>query len=264
MSLITNDALLASMGNDLHVALVKRKPIAPLTSRTDGLSIQDAYTVQRHMLSHRIAAGVRVVGKKIGATSEAVQRAVGVAQPDFGLLLADCAYESGDDISFDLLIQPRAEGEIAFFLERPLRGPGITPEAVLQATAFVSPCIEIVDSRIEDWRIKIIDTIADNASCGVFILGRDRIRPGAVDLDKCLMQLSINGQEAARGLGSASLGHPAKAVAWLANTLGEFGETLNPGEPILSGSLGQLVDLQKGNEVNLELSGIGGCKTRFI
>lgn len=254
---------LAALGAELHHAFLERRTVEPLSTRGLDLSIEDAYRIQEHMLSFRIASGVRVVGKKIGATSESVQRAVGIDQPDFGLLLEDCAYRCGDTIPFNRLIQPRVEGEIAFFLKERLAGPGVTPEMVLAATNYLSPCIEIVDSRIRDWRIRIVDTIADNASCGVFVLGDERAYPAGLDLAACKMAVCVNGIERTHGIGAASLGHPARAVAWLANTLGELGSGLDAGEVILSGSLGALVDVRAGDAVSLTIEAIGKCSVTF-
>ena len=251
------------LGAELHGAFSEGRTIEPLTTRGHNLTLDEAYQIQRHMLAPRIASGVRVVGKKIGATSEPVQKAVGIDQPDFGLLLEDCAFEAGDTIPYERLIQPRAEGEIAFFLGDELKGPGITADRVLAATQYVSPCLEIVDSRVRDWQIQIVDTIADNASCGVFILGKTKVDPSGLDLAACRMAISINGEEATCGFGSASLGHPANAVAWLANKLAELGETLTVGEPILSGSLGALIELHPGDHVDLTIDGLGECFAHF-
>lgn len=260
---LKHEKSLAEFGKELHEALMQRQPIAPLTARGLKLSIDDAYRIQHHMLSHRLVQGVRIVGKKIGATSEPVQKAVGVDQPDFGLLLEDCAYPSGVSIPFARFIQPRAEGEIAFFLKERLQGPGVTAEMVIEATASVAPCIEIVDSRIHDWQIRIVDTIADNASCGVFVVGHERVTPQKFNLAACEMTMFINDAVVSRGTGDASLGHPANAVAWLANTLGSLGMSLDPGEPILSGSLGQLVEVRAGDVVRLTIEPIGECSARF-
>lgn len=258
------DALLAGLGAELHHALITRQPVAPLSDRGLELTLDEAYRIQSHMLAPRITEGVRVVGKKIGATSEPVQKAVGIDQPDFGLLLEDCAYVSGEEVPYDRLIQPRAEGEIAFFLKYDLQGPGVTAKDVLDATAYIAPCLEIVDSRIVDWQIGIVDTVADNASCGVFIMGERRIVPTNLDLAACSMALSINGKQVAQGTGAASLGHPAQAVAWLANTFGSLGEPLKANEPILSGSLGELVDILAGDHINLVIEGVGTCNSIFI
>ena len=257
------DAVLRAFGMELDKAFVSGVPVEPLSARGVALDIAAAYRIQTFMLARRISVGVPVVGRKIGATSAAVQKAVGIDQPDFGLLLGDCAFGSGAAIDHARFIQPRAEGEIAFVLSRDLAGPGITAADVLAAVDHVAPCIEIVDSRIADWRIGIIDTIADNASCGAFVIGSDRVDPSRLDLAACRMQMRRNGSQAAEGFGSASLGHPANAVAWLANTLGALDETLKAGEPILSGSLGPLVPVARGDRFELTIEGIGSCSVAF-
>src|SRR5262249_13964844 len=160
-----------------------------------------------------------------GVTSEVVQKMLDVHQPDFGILLQSMHYAAGQPIPTDTLIQPRAEGEIAFFLRRDLRGPGVTRDDVLDATEPVAACF-----GIRDWRSRIEDSVADNASCGVYVLGDERVSPQALDLASCEMVLEKNGECVATGLGSAALGHPADAVAWLANTLGSFGIPLLAGE----------------------------------
>ncbi len=259
----SHNGLLQQLGLELHKALINRAPIAPISQRGHELTIGDAYLIQTYMLSHRIKSGLRVIGKKIGATSEPVQKAVGIDQPDFGVLLEDTAYRSGDVIDYSNLIQPRIEGEIAFVLKKDLSGPNVTPEMVIEATDYVSPCLEVVDSRIHNWQINIIDTIADNASCGALILGDARIGIRDLDLAKCKMRILIDGKQVTQGIGAASLGHPANAVAWLANKFGEMGKVLKAGEPILSGSLGALIDVRKGDNINLAVDGIGSCSAKF-
>jgi 2-oxopent-4-enoate/cis-2-oxohex-4-enoate hydratase len=212
--------------------------VAPLTGRVPGVTIDDAYAISRRMLARRLADGERVVGKKIGVTSEAVQRMLDVHQPDFGFLTDAMLFESGAAIPIgEKLIQPRAEGEIAFVLARDLAGPGVTEADVLAATRAVRPCFEIVDSRIRDWKIRIEDTVADNASSGVFVLGPDEVDPRAVDLVACRIRVEKNGTPLSEGVGAAALGSPVHCVAWLANTLSRYGIALEAGEVILSGSL---------------------------
>ena len=162
------------------------------------------------------------------------------------------------------LIQPRAEGEIAFKLKKDLRGPGVTEERVLDATEYVSPCFEIVDSRIRDWKIRIQDTVADNASCGVFVIGAAKIAPRSLDLAAVKMEIRKNGEHVASGIGAAVQGHPATAVAWLANTLGRFGIPFLAGEVILSGSLAPLLPITPGDRFEMSLSGIGEASISFI
>ncbi|RAS23759.1 2-oxopent-4-enoate/cis-2-oxohex-4-enoate hydratase [Paraburkholderia bryophila] len=254
----------AELGDTLYRAWLERAPIAPLSARDDGLPLADAYRVQQHFIARRIEAGETVVGKKIGLTSAAVQNMLGVHQPDFGILLSGMHYVAGEAIPIDTLIAPRAEGEIAFYLKHDLRGPGVTRAAVLAATDAVGACFEIVDSRIRDWAIRIGDTVADNASCGVYVLGHERVSPDALDLAACRMTLDKNGERVAQGIGAAALGHPADAVAWLANTLGELGVPLLAGEVVLSGSLAALIPVTGGDLLEMHIEGIGGCSVRFV
>ncbi len=188
---------------------------------------------------------------------------LGVFQPDFGYLLNGMIYNDGEIIPANTLIQPKAEGEIAFLLKRDLKGPGITVADVLAATEGVMTCFEIVDSRIRDWKIKIQDTVADNASCGVFVLGESLVNPTKVDLNTCGMVLEKNGEIVATGSGAAALGAPANAVAWLANTLGRLDIPLKAGEVILSGSLASLIPVTSGDSLKVTIGGIGSCSVRF-
>lgn len=257
--------LIEQLGNELFQALRGRTTVPPLTARHPELSIEQAYRISLHMLRMREAAGERVVGKKIGVTSKPVQDMLGVFQPDFGFLTDAMQYDDDATVSLSQagLIQPRAEGEIAFMLNADLHGPGVTAEDVLQATAWVAPCFEIVDSRIHDWKIAIQDTVADNASCGVFVIGKRHTDPRALDLAAASMQLWKNGIPAGNGVGAAVQGHPAEAVAWLANTLGAFGIPFNAGELILSGSLAPLVTAVAGDRFTMEIEGLGGCSIAF-
>ncbi|MDF3835675.1 2-oxopent-4-enoate hydratase [Cupriavidus basilensis] len=255
--------LIASLGEELHQALTARVPVAPLSGRGHPITVRDAYRIQQQFVARRLARGDRITGKKIGVTSLPVQQMLDVHQPDFGMLLASMQHPDGHAIPAGTLIQPRAEGEIAFFLKRDLRGPGVTRADVLDATEAVSACFEIVDSRIRDWRIRIEDTVADNASCGLYVLGEERVSPAGLDLAACAMTLEMNGAVVATGQGSAALGHPAEAVAWLANTLGELGIGLLAGETILSGSLAALIPVTAGDRLHLRIDGIGNCSTQF-
>eukprot|EP01034_Spumella_vulgaris_P006825 gene6825-8704_t len=210
-------------GDELYNALVSRTPVAPLLGRAEGITVDDAYRIQERMISHRLKAGETIVGKKIGVTSKAVQDLLGVYQPDFGQLTSGMAYEEGQDLPLGGLIQPKAEAEVAFVLKRDLRGPGITATDVIRATDYVVPCFEIVDSRITDWKIKIQDTVADNASCGVYLLGKTKKKITELDLTLAGMVLEINGELFSTAAGAAVQGGPVNAVVWLANTLGALG-----------------------------------------
>ena len=259
-----DEKLITRLGDELHEALCARKTLAPLTSRHPEITIEDAYRVQQQMISRRLAGGARVVGKKIGVTSRAVMNMLGVGQPDFGYVLDDMIYSEGQSIPMASLIQPRAEGEIAFILKKDLAGPGVTPAAVLAATEGVMACFEIVDSRIHDWKVKIQDTVADNASCGVMVLGDRLVDPRRVDLNTCGMVIEKNGEVIATGSGAATLGSPVSAVAWLANTLGRLGIGLRAGEVILSGSLAALLPVSAGDNLRATVGGIGDCCVRFV
>ncbi|MDD2179291.1 2-oxopent-4-enoate hydratase [Acidovorax sp. D2M1] len=259
-----NSQQIEQLGDELYQALAGCQVVEPLTSRHSDITIDDAYAIQQRMMARRLAAGEKVVGKKIGVTSKAVMEMLGVFQPDFGWLTDAMVYNEGQAIPANTLIQPKAEGEIAFVLKKTLKGPGVTAADVLAATDGVMACFEIVDSRIRDWKIKIQDTVADNASCGVFVLGDRLVDVRDVDLGTCGMVLEKNGDIVATGVGAAALGHPANAVAWLANTLGTHGIALEAGEVILSGSLGIMVPVVAGDNLRVTIGGIGGCSVRFV
>jgi 2-oxopent-4-enoate/cis-2-oxohex-4-enoate hydratase len=254
---------ITQLGDELYEALTGNAMLAPLTEREPGITIDDAYAIQQQLLSRRLAGGARVVGKKVGVTSRAVMNMLEVFQPDFGYLLDDMLYNDGDSIPRDSLIQPRAEGEIAFVLKHDLNGPGISAADVLRATDFVMPCFEIVDSRIRDWKIRIQDTVADNASCGVFVLGNGAADPRKLDLATCGMVLEKNGEIVATGAGAAALGNPVNAVAWLANTMGRLGVPLRAGEVILSGALAAMFPAAAGDHFRVTIGGLGTCGLRF-
>ena len=261
-----NTEQIKQAGDELFNALQERTVVRPLTERLHDITIENAYRISARILEHRLDAGEKVIGKKIGATSKAVQDMLNVRQPDFGYLTDAMLIEDGGDIPISTgLIQPKAEGEIAFVLRNTIRGPGVTPESVLAATDYVSPCFEIVDSRIQNWEVKIQDTVADNASCGLFVLGRDRADPRSLDLAACELEIESadDGSILAKGVGTAALGSPLKSVAWLANTLGEFGVALEAGEVVLSGSLVPLLPAVVGDSLIVRISGIGSASVRF-
>ncbi|WP_421989847.1 fumarylacetoacetate hydrolase family protein [Qipengyuania sp.] len=252
-----------ALGQELYAALRERRTVMPLIERYEHLTIDDAYRVSLEFLRLRNQDGERVVGKKIGVTSDAVQEMLGVHQPDFGFLTDAMHYESDIPINKAGLIQPRAEAEIAFILKDDLNGPDVNADDVIAATEAIAPCFEVVDSRIRDWKISIVDTVADNASCGVFALGEARVDPRGIDLPSLQVAVNKNGHQISTGRGSAVQGSPAQAVAWLANTLGRYGVGLNAGDIILSGSLVPLEPAAPGDHFEMELGGIGSCSIRF-
>jgi len=257
-------AKIEQYGDELYRALRERFTVAPLTEREPRITIEDAYRIQLAIVARKLEReGVRHVGKKIGVTSEVVQKSLGVDQPDFGHLTSEMMLADGDTAPAGRLIQPRAEGEIAFVLKKDLRGPGATAADVLAATECVKACFEIVDSRIRDWKIKIEDTIADNASSGMLVVSEGAVSPTRVDLLGCRMRLEKNGALVGTGTGAASLGSPLNAMTWLVNKLGELGIVLRAGEIVLSGSLGPLVPVVAGDSMHLAIEGIGECAVRF-
>ncbi|HEY9278858.1 MAG TPA: 2-oxopent-4-enoate hydratase [Eoetvoesiella sp.] len=252
-------------GDALYAALVDRASIAPLTETEPEITINDAYRIQLRMIERRLAAtNETVIGKKIGVTSQVVMDMLKVNQPDFGHLTSGMVFGDGAVIAADSMIAPKAEGEIAFVLKHDLVGPGITNADVLRATEYVLPCFEIVDSRIRDWKIRIQDTVADNASSGVFVMGDAAADPRKLDLSLVGMTLEKNGEVVSTGAGAAALGHPLNAVTWLANTLGELGIGLRAGEVILSGSLAAMVPVKANDNLRVSLGGIGSVGVRFI
>lgn len=253
-----------TLGDELYAALKACTTVAPLTARHPEMSIEDAYHVQQRLMARRLEAGEKIIGKKIGVTSKVVMDMLGVHQPDFGYLTSAMVFNEGESISLDSMIQPKAEGEIAFILKRDLMGPGLSNADVLAATEGVMACFEIVDSRIENWKIKIQDTIADNASCGVMVLGDRMVSPRDVDLTTCGMVLERNGEIVGTGAGAAAMGSPVNAVVWLANTLGRLGIPLKAGEVILSGSLAAMIPVVRGDHFRVSIGGIGGCSVKFI
>jgi 2-oxopent-4-enoate/cis-2-oxohex-4-enoate hydratase len=255
---------LARFGDELYDALRSCRVIDPLTDREPSLTIAEAYQISLRLLQARERDGEKVVGKKIGVTSKAVQDMLNVHQPDFGFLTDRMACSDGEEITVaGNLIQPRAEGEIAFVLGRDLSGPGVTGIDVLRATECVLPCVEIVDSRIRDWRIKIQDTVADNASSGKFVLGGTAVDPRKIDLKLCGLVFEKNGEVAHTGAGAAAMGSPLHTVAWLANTLGRFDSKLLAGEVILSGALTPLVPVTAKDHVRVSVAGMGSVAVRF-
>jgi 2-oxopent-4-enoate/cis-2-oxohex-4-enoate hydratase len=258
----------SKLAAELYRAMRARTPVAPLTERFPELGIDEAYQISRELLSLRLLDGERVVGKKIGVTSKPVQEMLNVREPDFGFLTDSMQAEDGSCVGPSyMLMQPRIEAEIAFILANGLKGPGVTAEQVLAATQAIAPCFEIVDSRIKDWKIRIQDTVADNASCGAFVLGHERIDPRNHELPALRVKVFKNEQLISEGVGAAVQGSPLQAVAWLANTLGRFGVELSAGDIILSGSLVPLTPVAGGDAFRMELLDadrrIGAASIRF-
>jgi 2-oxopent-4-enoate/cis-2-oxohex-4-enoate hydratase len=251
---------LEALARRLRDAADSRTPCAPLKETDPDLSVEDAYRIQQINLEAR---GGRLVGHKIGITSEAVMSWLKVDEPDFGGLLADMEVDDGGKIAADTLLQPKVEGEIAFVLGRELRGP-VSLAEVVRATDFVLPSIEVIDSRVADWKIKYEDTIADNASSARYSLGTRPVKLGDFDPRLVGMTLRKNGRVVSTGAGAACLGNPVNAVRWLANKMGELDQSLPAGSVLLSGALGPVTPVAAGDFVELEISGLGATSVRFV
>lgn len=240
-----------------------RAPVAPLTETDPELAVADAYAIQAANITRRVQAGARVLGRKVGLTSRPMQQMLGVDQPDYGVLLDDMFVEEGDDVDLATLIQPRVEAEIAFLMERDLRGPGVTTAQVAAAVAGAMPALEIIDSRIADWRIRLVDTIADNASSARVVVG-GRVTPVAgLDLRLTGAVITRDGVLADTGAGAAVLGNPLRCVAWLANAIGAFGDGLCAGDVVLAGALHGALPVTDGDVVRAEFAHLGAVTARF-
>lgn len=235
-------------------------PVKPLIQEH---GIEAAYAVQHINTEAALAAGRQVVGRKIGLTSTAVQVQLGVDQPDFGVLLDDMGYGDGQEVPLSRLIQPKVEAEIAFVMERDLDIARPTLGHVLNAIGYALPAIEIVDSRVRDWAISIHDTIADNASSGLYVLGGSPRKLDALDLSLCGMSLEKAGEPVSVGCGAACLGNPLNAVVWLANAVARIGRPLRAGDIVLSGALGPMVPVQPGDVFEARISGLGKVTAAF-
>jgi 2-keto-4-pentenoate hydratase len=238
-------------------------PIAPFAEELGEGNISGAYAVQRLNVQHWISSGRRRVGRKIGLTSKTVQQQLGVDQPDYGTLFSDTEIGHGDSIRREQFIAPRVEAEIALVLERDITESDASVSEIMRAVAFVVPALEIVDCRIKDWKITIVDTIADNGASSRFVLGMQPRRLHDLDLENCGMTLFRNNEVASIGTGSACLGHPLKAAQWLARTLVTDGEPLRAGDIILTGALGPMVEARSGDLFESHIGGLSSVRLHF-
>ena len=248
----------------LATAEKERTPIRPLVEHFPQMDVVDAYEVQLMNIRDRLAGGATVVGHKVGLSSEAMQRMMGVDEPDYGHLLSDMRLRSDSPVETGRYCYPRVEVEVGFILGEALPGEGCTEADVVSATEFVVPAIELIDSRIVDWRIGIVDTIADNASSAGFVLGEERVSPADVDLRTIDARLRRNGEQVAEGRSDAVLGNPVTAVAWLARKVASFGVRLEAGHVILPGSVHRAVDAEPGDEFVAEFDGLGSVALDFV
>ncbi len=251
------------LADNLLKAEETRETIPPLTDTDPGITVEEAYRIQLRVMDMKKASGQIVVGKKIGITSMGMQAQLGVKEPDYGHVLNGMVIMEGEKVPASKLIAPRIEGEIAFVLQEDLKGPGVTPTDVMRCSAGVIPALEIIDSRIADWKIKLPDTVADNASSARIVLGGKITPVMGVDLRTVGMVLEKNGEMIASAAGAAVLGNPAQAVAWLANKLAGYEIILRKGEVILSGSLTAAVPVAAGDFIRADFGILGDVKIKF-
>jgi 2-keto-4-pentenoate hydratase len=233
--------------------------VAPLRDGLNPLDFEGAYAVQSINTAYWTSQGRRVIGRKIGLTATAVQAQLGVDRPDYGVLFDDMQVDEGGELSVAKLIQPKAEAEVALVMARDLSDPRTGIQDVLAAAAYALPAIEIVDSRIADWKITFADTVADNGSSAYFVLGREPRQLVGLDLETCGMVLEVNGKLASIGAGAACLGHPLNAAAWLARALVAVGQRLRAGDVVLTGALGPMVAIHPGDIIRARIGGLGSC-----
>lgn len=237
--------------------------IEPISKLSPDLEIKEAYQIQIININKEVSGGKKITGKKIGLTSLAMQNMLGVNQPDFGHLLDNMQIEN-KAVNRKAMLQPKAEGEIAFVLKDDIQGPNATVEDVINATDYVAAAIEVVDSRVADWKINIIDTVADNASSGMYVVSDKKIDPKKIELKNIKMEFYKNGVRINEGKGSDVLGNPAYCVAWLANTLWEFGVVLKKGEVVLSGALTAALAAEAGDKFKAVFSELGEVEVEFV
>ncbi|MBO9371764.1 MAG: fumarylacetoacetate hydrolase family protein [Chloroflexus sp.] len=264
---VTDEGIIDTLARRLDQAWEARFTIAPLTENEGITDAATAYRIQTRWTELRVSRGERIIGRKIGLTSKAVQEQMGVSEPDYGTLWASRYFPIRNgraEVPFDYFLQPRVEGEIAFLIGETLDWPDITPQQVLAATEALAAAIEIVDSRIDRWRIRLADTIADNASYGGLTIGSWSTSMRSSDLRTVGMIMSHNGQPTVFGTGAAALGHPALAVAWLANKLREFAIPLRAGDIVISGALAATIPAQRGDIFVLEMHGQPPISLRFV
>lgn len=251
-----------TLAHELYEAERNRTVIEPLLARYPEMSLECAYQIQMENVNRRVSTGERIVGKKIGLTSVAMQKVLGVFEPDYGHIFHTMVL-TANELSLGQVIQPKAEGEIAFVLKSDLEGPGVTPADVIRATDFVMPAIEIIDSRVRDWQIKIEDTVADNASSAFILLGNRNLPVSAVDMFATGMVFRRNGNIVDTGAAAAVMESPVNALCWLANKLAAFEVGLRAGEVVLTGALTGAVDIAEQDSIEVVFDRLGAVRLRI-
>lgn len=259
-----SEDLIKSIANSLNQAELECIAIQPIRMQLDEqATLDDAYAIQDLNTQRAISHGRRLVGRKIGLTSTAVQKQLGVNSPDFGMLFADMAYGDGETISAGKLIQPKVEAEIALVLKEDLTQTKHTYADIISATDYALAAIEIVDSRIENWKISLLDTVADNASSAAYVLSSTPVSLQNVDLVNCKMQMTRAGEVVSEGIGKACLGNPLNAAMWLADEMAKRGRPLKKGDVVLTGALGPMVVVNPGDEFQVQIEGFGSVTAVF-
>ena len=255
--------LIESVAAKLRGAAESGKPIAPIREELASGGVAAAYAVQNANTEHALKQGRRLVGRKIGLTSKSVQKQLGVDSPDFGMLFADMAFNDAEEVALGKVMQPKVEAEVAFVLEKDVTHEQATLPDLVSAVAYALPAIEIVGSRIANWDIKLLDTVADNASAGLFVLGAEPRKLDGLDLRLCGMVMELKGEAASVGAGAACLGHPLNAALWLARTMVEVGRPLKAGDVVMSGALGPMVAVKPGDVIDTRINGLGSVRAAF-
>ena len=258
-----SEQVLSELADGLWQAEQTCVPVEPLTKRHPGLEIEDAYAIQSLNIDRHVALGAQVCGRKVGLTSLPMQELLGVNEPDYGVLLDHMFVEDGDEVALDRLLQPRVEAELAFVMEQDLAGPGVTAARALTAIAGALPAVEIVDSRVADWQIKLVDTVADNASSGLLVVGGNLRKVTDIDLRLVGVMVTRHGELVDTGAGAAILGNPARCVAWIANKLASFGASLRAGDVVLPGAVHRMISVTPGDVFRAEFAHLGAVTARF-
>lgn len=256
-------ALIDTLAGLLRDAARTGQPVAPLRDQLAAFGVEGAYAVQELNTQFHIGAGRRLTGRKIGLTSRSVQQQLGVDSPDFGMLFADMELAPDETVALGRVLQPKVEAEVAVVLERDLDSEQVTLAQLMSAVAYVLPAVEIVGSRIRDWDIRLLDTVADNASSGLYALGTRPVKLSEVDLRTCGMLMERKGEIVSLGVGAACLGHPLNAALWLARKMAAVGRALRAGDVIMTGALGPMVTVSPGDVIDTTIAGLGAVRTAF-
>jgi len=259
----TREEQLQQLAQELLAATETLIPVDPLRDRLEGMTLDDAYVIQTLQLDKHAADGRVLAGRKVGLTSLAMQQQLGVDSPDFGFFFADMIFSDGDSVPASAFIAPKVEPEFGFVLEKSLQGPGVTVEQATAAIGEVYAAIEIIDSRISDWDIKLVDTVADNASCGAIVVGTVPLEVDPANLAAVACALKIDGTTLGTGTGADVMGNPVAPLAWLANVLGEAGVAMEAGQLILPGSFTKAEPVTAGSSATADFGSLGSLTIHF-